>query len=271
MKLSGHLIVLSIVVCSNVAAMFSRKAREEHSGDAQRRFRANLESLFLANTVSANRIQSVAEDAQAAGAGGVKKIAHIKGKHMHRDLLRRLSKGNKWPPLYKAPIRVWDAKKQVQTIIQLPVLLPHEVLDAFAKNNVVEQLYDVQALGGTSLEHIRKVKSDLSISDAVALGFWLDGVPCNWDRSESIECLTMSLPGLGGKNRAIRVPLAVLPKRFQIDKETSDDILNVMSWSLMHSAAGVWPSVRHDGSAFNQSVGDPWRGAKARGPLLVIW
>ena len=65
-----------------------------------------------------------------------------------------------------------------------------------------EQLYDVQALGGTSLEHIMKAKSDFGMSEAVALVFWLDGVLCNWDRSESIECLTMSLPGLGGQNTA---------------------------------------------------------------------
>ena len=74
-----------------------------------------------------------AEDAQAAGAAGIRKIAQIrKGKRVNINLIRRLSKGNRWPPLYKPHVRVLDAKKQVQTIMHLPVLLPHD--DAFAKS-----------------------------------------------------------------------------------------------------------------------------------------
>ena len=62
-----------------------------------------------------------------------------------------------------------------------------------------------------SLRHLEKVESEIGEdSSIIPLGLWGDGVPCNWDRSGSVDCLAMSLPGLLGKAHNMRLPITVL-------------------------------------------------------------
>ena len=35
--------------------------------------------------------------------------------------------------------------------------------------------------------------------DTIGIGLWLDGVTTKWDRTESLDMVTMGLPGLTGR------------------------------------------------------------------------
>lgn len=96
------------------------------------------------------------------------------------------------------------------------------------------------------LEHIA-MQMQLNTSELVPLGIWGDGVPCNFDRSESLEMLTWSLPGMSGAKACMRVPITCWPKKFQMGHHTIDDIMRVVAWSLRACVTGCMPAVDHDG------------------------
>ena len=89
-------------------------------------------------------------------------------------------------------------------------------------------------------------------SPLLALGLWGDGVPCNWDRTESVEVFSLNLPGQAGKYSTLRLPLTGLSRK-QISEHTFYDIMDVLSLSLRHCYAGTLPRCRHDGAAFWKS------------------
>ena len=84
----------------------------------------------------------------------------------------------------------------------------------------------------------------------VPIGLWGDGVPCNWDRTESVEVVSMNLPGQDGQWGPLRIPLVAISKK-DVGPNTMDDLMGVIAWSLRYLAAGFWPSSRHDGSALD--------------------
>jgi hypothetical protein len=197
------------------------------------------------------------EDAQLAGAQNIKDLckAGYKNKskfrtNAGRDLLRRLRKNSAWPDLYYAPVRVWDKGTQTEKLVNLPFLLPHEIAHAFLKSNVKEELLQTSGMSQTALEHLQKMKSKFNAESALAFGLWVDGAPCNWDRTESLECFSISFPGLDGVNKNLRIPLCVISRRFVIKDTTFDDILAIISWSFVHLSQGVFPPRRHDGASF---------------------
>ena len=71
-------------------------------------------------------------------------------------------------------------------------------------------------------------------------------MPCNFDRSQSLEVLTLNLPGLVGDNN-LRIPLTALNKRFILKDESWDAIFQVLAWSFGILATGTMPSVDHIG------------------------
>jgi hypothetical protein len=108
------------------------------------------------------------------------------------------------------------------------------------------------------------MKQEFSKDQALAVGLWIDGVPCNWDRTESVECLCINFPGLSGENGPLRLPVAVLPKRFLLKGKSFDDMLAVLAWSFTWLAQGKFPPKRHDGSSFAK---DSWRVKHSMQPL----
>jgi hypothetical protein len=80
-----------------------------------------------------------------------------------------------------------------------------------------------------------------------------------------LEVSTMNFPGLSGQNSHLRVPLACVPKRFQLNQDTWDDILLVQRWSLEWLLIGEFPPCQHDGAAFTSS----WRTKRGGKPLEV--
>ena len=122
---------------------------------------------------------------------------------------------------------------------------------------------NLSGVGGTDLYTpglFKKASPDLGLDarKIIGLSFWLDGVALKWDRSDSFDMLTMSIPGLVGPWCNLGVPLCV------IKRSTWDDILTVVRWSLGHVALNAHPVRRHDAA-------DWWRSDVKRkrcaGPL----
>ena len=84
----------------------------------------------------------------------------------------------------------------------------------------------------------------------LGLGLWTDGVPCNWDRSQSLECFSLFFPGWVGSFGKLRIPLLVIQKRFVVQQATFDDVCAVLKYSFDALAAGVFPSQRHTGESW---------------------
>eukprot|EP00971_Amphidinium_carterae_P308246 6125942-Amphidinium_carterae.1 len=127
-------------------------------------------------------------------------------------------------------------------------MLPHEVLAALLQKSSIEALECIEGLDDTTLQHCMAVSTELG-HQVVPLSFWQDGVPFNWDRSESLEVYSWSPPGQTRKGRAYRFPLVVFPHHLA-SKATHTAVMQVLQWSLTALAAGTWPSSGPNGAAY---------------------
>ena len=237
--------------------MFSKLSRPYNVEELppSKRLRSNLIDLFASNIVSGHRSQELLADAHTAGAAHLRDLSkRSHRKQANRDLSRKLLKFSAWPDTYLATIRVWNAKRACEEEAEVAFLLPHELLAAIAKVSNKQTLLSTESLDAKSLAHLRscQAKSD---KDLVACGLWGDGVPCNWDRTDSLEVFTLNLPGLPGSLANLRIPLCGLSKKHVSSKNTYDDIMKVLAWSFKHLAMGRAPEARHDGNPFAASDG----------------
>lgn len=148
---------------------------------------------------------------------------------------------------------------------KLDMLLLHEVVDVVAKWATKEKLFDEAGMEPRTREHLHRVRTELGEPELLGIGLWLDGVPYNWDRSQSVEVISVNFPGLTGKWKNLRIPLCSIPKDFVATGETFDDILEIVLWSLEHLALGTNPATRQDGEPWTRA--DKERAAKAGKPL----
>lgn len=147
-----------------------------------KRFRANLSDLFLSGDLAAQRAHSLFADANAAGTHHVTDLAGNERPdgNSARDLLRRLRKSSHWPPLYWADIPVWLDKKQKEEIVQLPFLLPHEVVHAMFQWTDIGNFSDLGYLPTDERALLETGKILLGRDvPLLPLDLWMDGVPCN--------------------------------------------------------------------------------------------
>ena len=240
--------------------MFHKRAGPEQDGDSNaKKMRQDLQHLFLTNSESAGRMQSLFQNAEAlAEAAGdrdivLKKLSKKKlKKNLHRDYVRTLAKGSLWPSLYISEVRVWNHRRNCETTVLLPIVLPHELLHKLDKHALRrELLLNTMGLSEDAKQHLRDVCAKMNCDSVVPLGLWGDGVPCNYDRSQSLEVFAMSLPGLTGDLANMRFPLAAVNKRFVVTHSTFDDIMKILKWSLQCCLHGQMPNCRHDQSPFN--------------------
>ena len=122
--------------------------------------------------------------------------------------------------------------------------LPHELLETLARYGDKEVLLATDGLDPLALKHLRKCEAKAG-DRLVPLGLWGDGVPVNWDRTESVECFSLNMPGQPSRYKSMRLPLTGISRK-QIGPNTWDDILAVVAWSLQFCGSGAWPKVRHD-------------------------
>ena len=141
--------------------------------------------------------------------------------------------------------------------------LPLDLLDMFWQLGLPESVLSTTRMDATSLQTLNEMKSKLGVSNTIGLGIHGDGVPNNFDRTESSHVITLNLPGVGGEFGRLRIPLCVMPSA-KMTNETMDAIFEVVAWSLRFLQIGSYPAHRHDGSAWLPS--DASR-AKKTGPL----
>jgi hypothetical protein len=217
-----------------------------------KRFRLNLADLFLTNTVSAKRAVGLFADAHSAGTQHIKDLAKIGSsagsRNSHRDLLRKLAKTSQWPKLYFGGVRVWNRRTQAVEIQHVPVLLPHEVFASIAGQSDIRNFASRAALIESARDHLVAAEQNLGPgAPIVSIGLWIDGTPCNWDRSEGVESFVVSCPGVSGQSSSVRIPFAVMMQKHCVAEATFDDLLTIFVWSLKWLALGTYPTARHDG------------------------
>ena len=260
------LIFLDLLAKKSLAMYSKRQGPDRSWDDASKRFRANLDDLFLSNEISATRAQTLYSDGAACGHKWKKRAKVGKWgkstKHTHRDLLRVMTSRSKWPDLYLAPVRVQCPKTGGVKTIMLPFLLPHELIYSIGLFSAVEALFKQEGLCQASLSHLMRAIAELGHS-LIPLGMWGDGTPCNFDRSQSIETFSMNFPGQTGPEANIRICMTAINKKFMMKNVTCDDIMAVLAWSFKVLATGTMPSVNH--------LGQPLTGKRAKldGKALV--
>jgi hypothetical protein len=151
----------------------------------------------------------------------------------------------------------FDESRGKQFQQEMEMLLPHELLHSLLKVNSIESLrgqeQTVLASRPDLQQHLQDLRSRFGPQDPVLLGLWIDAVPFNSDRSQSLECITLNV--LGQKD--LRLPIAAVPKAFLAKRETHDQIFHVLAWSMRALLADQFPTARHDGAVWTS--GDAYR------------
>ena len=81
------------------------------------------------------------------------------------------------------------------------------------------------------------------------LGLWIDGVPNNSDRSQTLETITLCLFG----EKGLRVPLCAFPKAMRAKGKTHECIFEALAWSFRILLVDKMPHQRHTHQEFNKS------------------
>lgn len=144
-------------------------------------------------------------------------------------------------------------KKQKEDIAQVPFLLPHEIVHAVLQWTDLDHFADVAHLPTDERSLLETGKEIIGRNlPLLPLGLWMD-VPCNWDRSHSLNVLTINFPSACGAHRNMRIPLFGLKQHFCCKHKTFDAVFEVVCWSLRLLFLGTMPSCRHDGQPFSAS------------------
>lgn len=213
----------------------------------EKRLRPNLADVYGSNQLTANRVQEIINDSYAAGAKCMKSLQRPVGKNAARNLQCALLKRSQWPSLYWAKVAVRNRTNHTEEEHLLAFMLPHELAEVLWRLGDHDVLYSESGMDPLSQEHVRKCKEASGSTHFVGMGLWGDGVPVNWDRTESVETFSLNFPGLSGDYRNLRMPLTAISRK-QVSGNTWRDIMTVLAWSFQHCAAGVFPLHRHDGT-----------------------
>ena len=235
--------------------------------EPRKRLRENLGDLDLANDVSGERMREVFKDAVAAGLPGFRRLAGKEGVDWNhqRDLTRALLHGSAWPKPYFVEIPTWCPSKKKVVSSRVPILLPHELVGVIWERSTPEEFLKRGGLSQAAASHLDFVSQSIQEPQVLGLGLWMDATPCNWDRSESIETISLSFPGLQAEGGLVRIPLSAFLKRHFAKHVTADALYSVLAWSFDCLIRGVNPRVRHDGSPWRQT--DKARARAAGKPL----
>ena len=230
--------------------MLSKRQRpyDAESLPASARLRRNLGDLLARNELAADRVGEVVNDIHRVAPRELRDLAGPLGKHTARRLRGKFLKRSTWMPDYVASLRCWDPKSHTIVYDQVPMQLIHEVVAVLLKHGFREKLLAKDHFDPLSLQHLLSCEAQ-AMCELLGIGIWGDGAPTQWDRGESIDVISLSLPGLAGDYRNLRIPLIVLPHS-RMCSETWTDVFAIIKWSLTILATGVWPTARHDGSAW---------------------
>jgi hypothetical protein len=210
----------------------------------------NLGDLLARNELPASRIGEIINDVHRVAPTELRDLSGPVGKNTAKKLRRKFLKKSTWMPDYIAGVRTWDPKEQKIEVEQVPMQLIQEVVAVLLKHGFRAKLLETDNMDPLTLEHLRHCELDAGC-DLLGLGIWGDGAPTQWDRNETIDVISLSLPGIKDYS-TLRIPLIVLPHS-RVCSETWEDVFEVIKWSLTILASGLWPTCRHDGSPWQPS------------------
>ena len=249
--------------------MFSRNSQPSSSTHARENdvFVEDVRDLHAENILSAQRASKLLQKACASGINVPPRTIKGTAKNLARAHTRIALRRSKWPAYYWFPCRVTDRKRSRECVTDLCMLLPSEVLATIWKLGVQDVLLDTDNLDTESLRHLQWIKEKLGVESAMGIGIHGDGIPCNYDRTESVIMISINLPGLSGRNGRMRIPLIALPD-WAASSNTYDDIMSVIAWQLRHLLVRSKPSCRHDETAWLPS--DKTRSAASYDPTCPV-
>ena len=221
--------------------------------EPRRRLRRNLQDLVATNSLSTQRIAEIAGDVNRVDSACFADLTRSRNKAgiQNRDVIGKFAKSTTWMPVYWAQVRCWDPKTSSVYKEWLAFDIPHEIVHALERTSVLEKLMALDGMDTLTREHLLSCELEAQCK-LLGIGIWADGTPCNWDRSETVETLSMSLPGLTGDFKNMRIPITALSNK-HVCHETWIDICAVLKWSLQVLATGQWPTCRHDGAPWRKS------------------
>jgi len=228
--------------------MFQRNQQPATTAHAEpeEAFQADVEDMVAENVVSAQRASKLLRKAARAGMKKLsKKCTRGKGKNQARDMRRKMLRNCKWPDEYVFDCRVKDRRTKQEYTTKLCMLLIHEVLEVLWHLGLEEALLSEDGLDTGGKAHMAWMREQLHVEKLLGFGLFGDGVPCNYDRTESCVVIACNLSGLTGRNGRLRIPLIVLPD-WCVGPNTLDDIVEVFAWSMRHGLLGKRPPSRHD-------------------------
>ena len=179
------------------------------------------------------------------------------GGNVNKRLRTSFLRGSVRPQKYWAKIRVWNFKQNKEEKQWIALGLPHEYVAQIVRYGDLNRLLRQDGLDKKGKTHMEKCGADL-----VPLGLWADGVPCQWDRDQSLELITLNFPGLPKTvdEHKLRMPIMAIMK-CNMSSNTWDDVFEIIAWSFRVMATGTWPEKRHDGEDMLKS--DHWRKQKS--------
>ena len=250
------------------ADMFSRNSQPSSSshGRPDDDFVADVRDLQAENLVSAQRATTLLRKAACAGVNVPPKIKQGRGHNMARQQLRQALKRTKWPEYYWFQCRVVRRKTKTNFSASLCMMLPQEILEMIWELGSEDVLLDTQAMDSESQAHLQWMKGELQALQLWGFGLHGDGVPCNYDRTESVVVISLNLPGLPGRNGRLRIPIISLPD-WCIGPHTFDDIMAVIAWSMRHLLVAERPTCRHDGEPWLHSDKKRSKSSKSSLPI----
>ena len=245
------------LVCVWVAwslSMLSKTKRPYDPGQLgpRTKLRRNFQDLAANNALSMQRLEETCKDVNGVDGACFFEVARLNDpNHASRNLQRIFSKKVAWMPEYWAQVRCKIVKTQKTELQWIAFSLPHEVVHTITRLSIIEKLLATDGMDLLTKEHLQFCEHEAQCK-LLGLGLWADGTPCNWDRTETVETLSLNFPGLTGENRNLRIPITALSKKNVCDY-TWYDIHAVVKWSLEVLATGGWPTCRHDGSPWLKS------------------
>ena len=247
--------------------MFSRASHPSSSSNAPpvQEFEDDVGDLFADNLVSGQRVAKLLSKAAKAGLKGLsKKVQKTSGRNQARAITRHKLRRTKLPDYYWFDCRVRNRRDDSEYTTSIPMNLPLEVLEVIWDLGLESVLLCTDNLDTDGKKHLDWMKEQLGVEQIWGWGLHGDGVPCNYDRTESVVTIVLNLPGLPGKNGRMRIPLVVLPDH-AVGPNTFDDIMEVIAWSMRHLVAKERPCCRHDATPWGNT--DAKRKKKNNVPL----
>ena len=133
----------------------------------------------------------------------------------------------------------------------LEFILPQEILSVMAAKADREVLMSTERMDPLSKAHLGKCQ-DSAGEQLLSIGMWGDGVPCQWDQTDSVDVLSFNLPGMGGAWKNLRIPITAIPHGF-IGDHTWHDIMKVVQECLVACGTGFHWTRRADGQAWQKN------------------